>query len=276
METVEIKKILTHDGFFHADEVFAVAWLRYNWHFFDVPLIRTRDKGIIEAALSDPNICVIDVGSTYDVKMLNFDHHQSPDLDASNMLVCREFIGYRHDVEECAEVIKNIMQGVSDWDTNKNDIVNRFSNEYPGIQNISQMIAAFNIDPRNPEIQDEVFGKAVDFAIIIIMNAFENAKRAIEARKNYANHSLTKDGIPIWEEFCGTWKDTNEFKYSIQPNPQGWALLAANSTENPLPTADAIKEVAPNLIFAHIGRFIAVFKTKEEAIAVAEAMLLNL
>ncbi len=90
------------------------------------------------------------------------------------------------------------------------------------------------------------------------------------------SHSLTNNGIPIWEQYCPTWKEVGLFKYSIHPHPQGWCLLAANPTIYPLPTAEAIKEIAPNLFLAYTDGSAAIFYTKEEAIAVAEALLLNL
>lgn len=271
----EIKKVVTHDGLFHADEVFAVAWLRHAFKIsHHTPIIRTRDKAVLQEALADPHTIVIDVGGVYDPSMNNFDHHQDGSLPSSNILVAQHFDMQGRETQEASdEVMKSIMQGVSDWDTNRGDIVNRLGIDFPGIKTISHLVSSFNNDPRDAEIQDEFFTMAVGFALIIMNNAFADANSKILARKLYNDHNLTCNGIPVWKEFCATWKEGGQFMFAIQPNPQGWALLSANSTTHPLPTAEEIKAVAPGLIFLHAGRFIAVFATLEEAVAVAEGLL---
>jgi len=64
------KIIITHNGKFHADDVFAVATV--NLIFSEkLRLIRTRDESLI----SKGDI-VIDVGGVYNSKRNRFDHHQ--------------------------------------------------------------------------------------------------------------------------------------------------------------------------------------------------------
>ena len=66
-----MKKIFTHNGVFHADEVMACALLRnFPMEYGDV--VRTRDL----SRVSDGNDYVIDVGMVYDENGLKFDHHQ--------------------------------------------------------------------------------------------------------------------------------------------------------------------------------------------------------
>lgn len=67
-----LKTIVTHDGTFHADDVFAVATLAMTREFHGVPVIRTRDKTEIANAT-----VVVDVGFSYDAMRRRFDHHQS-------------------------------------------------------------------------------------------------------------------------------------------------------------------------------------------------------
>jgi len=66
-------KLITHNGSFHADDLFACATLmllmkkrkqRYE-------IIRTRDKGLVEGG-----DIVFDVGGIYDPEQNRFDHHQ--------------------------------------------------------------------------------------------------------------------------------------------------------------------------------------------------------
>lgn len=65
----------THDGIFHADEVFACAalelWLqRYDLNH-EVFVIRTRKQELLGSCHA-----VVDVGGLYDPQALRFDHHQ--------------------------------------------------------------------------------------------------------------------------------------------------------------------------------------------------------
>ena len=71
-----IKKIITHDGQFHADEVFAVALLLRVFGL--VPVVRTRV--VTKEDLDDPEIWVLDQYGQYDRLKHNFDHHQDKEL----------------------------------------------------------------------------------------------------------------------------------------------------------------------------------------------------
>lgn len=83
-------KIITHNGVFHADEVFAVAILE-RFIGGNTEIIRTRDKSIIEVAKNNVNDFVIDVGEAYNADSNNFDHHQNSDLPSSAGLIFDRF-----------------------------------------------------------------------------------------------------------------------------------------------------------------------------------------
>lgn len=65
-----VPRVVTHNGPFHVDDVFAVATLDL---YFDggYELVRTRDARTIKSA-----DYVLDVGKVYDVGKKRFDHHQ--------------------------------------------------------------------------------------------------------------------------------------------------------------------------------------------------------
>ena len=63
------KTIVTHNGNFHADDVFSIAALKSI--FPDFNLVRTRDLAVIAQA-----DIVIDVGGEYNPDTGRFDHHQ--------------------------------------------------------------------------------------------------------------------------------------------------------------------------------------------------------
>ena len=59
----------THDGRFHADEIFALAVL--NLSYPDLEILRSRDENIYKNA-----DIIVDVGPIYDPDNHIFDHHQ--------------------------------------------------------------------------------------------------------------------------------------------------------------------------------------------------------
>ena len=59
----------THDGRFHADEIFALAVLKLI--FPDLEIVRSRDEKVYKNA-----DIIVDVGHVYDAENLIFDHHQ--------------------------------------------------------------------------------------------------------------------------------------------------------------------------------------------------------
>ena len=69
-------KIITHSGSFHSDELFAIGLIKL---YFDseLEIIRTRDRAILDEAIKNPDVWVIDVGGVYDPEYRNFDHHQA-------------------------------------------------------------------------------------------------------------------------------------------------------------------------------------------------------
>src|SRR5210317_735779 len=62
-------KASTHDGRFHADEIFALAVL--NLFYPDLEIIRSRDENV-----NKNSDIIVDVGHVYDPDNLIFDHHQ--------------------------------------------------------------------------------------------------------------------------------------------------------------------------------------------------------
>jgi uncharacterized UPF0160 family protein len=112
--------IATHDGSFHADEVFAIAALGLLGE--PIEIIRTRDRDVLAGA--DVRV---DVGFRYNPSTGDFDHHQR-DFDgvrdndvryASFGLIWREY-GVRvcdGDQEVADAVDASLVQGVDANDT---------------------------------------------------------------------------------------------------------------------------------------------------------------
>jgi len=64
-------KIITHNGQFHTDDIFAVATL-FLILGDEAEVVRTRDENLIKSG-----DYVVDVGNVYDPKINRFDHHQT-------------------------------------------------------------------------------------------------------------------------------------------------------------------------------------------------------
>lgn len=67
-----MRRLITHDGAFHADEVLATALLSSLFPGSEV--IRTRDPELIRPP--SPDTIIYDVGGAYDPDLNLFDHHQ--------------------------------------------------------------------------------------------------------------------------------------------------------------------------------------------------------
>ncbi|XP_018534481.1 UPF0160 protein MYG1, mitochondrial isoform X2 [Lates calcarifer] len=70
-ENMTVKKIGTHNGTFHCDEVLACFFLRQLPDYKDAEIIRSRDP----AQLAQCDV-VVDVGGEFDPKRHRYDHHQ--------------------------------------------------------------------------------------------------------------------------------------------------------------------------------------------------------
>jgi uncharacterized UPF0160 family protein len=67
-----MQKVITHNGSFHADDLFAVATLQLHFGVENIEVVRTREESVI--ASGD---IVVDVGGVYDPATQRFDHHQN-------------------------------------------------------------------------------------------------------------------------------------------------------------------------------------------------------
>lgn len=86
VEENRIEKIITHDGTFHADEVFAESVLKdlfpesmelkEGGKIDFVKYLRTRDEKLIAKALKSKSVMIIDRGGQDDIENFIIDHHQ--------------------------------------------------------------------------------------------------------------------------------------------------------------------------------------------------------
>ena len=286
-------KIITHNGSFHSDDVFAVATLQMHLGIENTEVIRTRDAEIINTG-----DWVLDVGGEYNRETRRFDHHQvgapvrESGLPYSSFGLLWREIGV--DITESEEIAKILDQKlVQPVDAGDNGVQLYKLNE----RNIApfelyQIIDSFHPDQGGHETTDEAFIEAVEFATKLLQRliAQEKAKETLraEAEQVYQQHPIGTKVIvadhPISVSYFSRYPEvevvvkprtsepdsdwiakvvpTNEHTFENRALfPREWAGMR----DNELATVSEID----GAIFCHTARFIFIAKTKESAIRAA-------
>ena len=227
-------KASTHDGRFHADEIFALAVL--NLFYPDLEIIRSRDENVYK------NIdIIVDVGYVYDPDNLIFDHHQrsfslkreSGILYASFGLVWKQYGELLCGSSETSEYIDSVIVQSIDADDNGIDIYETKIDE-TGFHTLSDIIESFV--PRYVDDDDNVqkgFDRALNFATFYMKRQIKLAKELFEvALPNIRNAiKVAKDPrILIFKKFDKTWlnsisRESEEALFVIFPaHRKTWAI----------------------------------------------------
>jgi uncharacterized UPF0160 family protein len=84
---INFKRIITHSGTHHADEILAIATI---FEFVGELPVERKNKAEKED-LECPETLVLDIGGHLEPGKGNFDHHQDSSIPATNMLVLNHF-----------------------------------------------------------------------------------------------------------------------------------------------------------------------------------------
>jgi uncharacterized UPF0160 family protein len=288
------KTIATHNGSFHADDVFAVATLLFIYPGSTV--IRTRDMEKIRSA-----DIAVDVGTEYDPTQCRFDHHQEGGAGlrhntipyASFGLIWKEFgVRLSGDPEVAQMIEQKLVMPVDALDNG----VAVSTSVFEGVRtySVSDFFCSF-IEQTHPseEYLDEAFFKVVEVAQGVIQREIKHAqgevRDATEVRKIF-NATEDKRLIVLDKEM--SWSRVlvpePEVLYVVYPRYGArWGLEAVRKnftgfdTKQPLPEAWAGKTDAelaavtgvPDALFCHNKLFLAVAQTKEGALALAQIAL---
>jgi uncharacterized UPF0160 family protein len=298
------KKLVTHNGAFHADDVFACATisliLQKKDEIFEI--IRTRDEKIIKEG-----DYVFDVGGIYDPEINRYDHHQRGGAGerenkipfSSLGLVWKKFGKELCGSEEIANrVDKRLIQQIDANDNGLDISIPTIPDVIPyGIYDV-----IFTFHPNYKEINsnfNEAFLKAVNFARELLLKEIEEAKdqahiheylvKKIEEKRKNPELIVLDEYFPrekIWFEFVNypdilflvgprnnkkdEWKlislpknaGSFEFRKSL---PESWAGLKNEELQKNTGVSDAI--------FVHRALFLAITKSKEGALKLAELAL---
>jgi uncharacterized UPF0160 family protein len=279
--------IATHDGSFHADEVFAIAALMLLGQPIEV--LRTRDRDTL--ARADLRI---DVGFRHDPATGDFDHHQR-EFDAvrpngiryaSFGLIWQAF-GVRvcdGDAEVADAVDASLVGGVDANDTGQQLTESLVEGVYP--LTVNGVVGAFNgrwDEALTPEQERLRFDEAVDVARGIL------AREVLSAASGRRSARIVQEAIAAVTDprlielpVNAPWKQVlvpaaPDALYIIYPKRQGFGLEAVprelGSFENrrDLPEAWAGREGAdlvavtgvPDALFCHVKRFLVVASSHE-------------
>lgn len=295
---VSEKKLITHDGSFHADDIFACAtlsiFLEKKGECFKI--IRTRDPKIIEEG-----DYVFDVGGIYNPKINRFDHHQKDFKEkrsngimySSFGLIWKKFGLNLATSKKVAQLIETRLVVPIDAFDNGLDLVenkNKFSPYF---------IQHFFLSMRPTWTEKEVdnnamFLRSVNFAKEILDREIIQARDAVLAEEKVVSlYKNTKDkkviildenypyeyvlnNFPeplfvIYQRISdGFWgaksvrKDLKSFK-NRKDFPKSWAGLKDQELQKKTGVSDAV--------FCHRGLFLVVAKSKEGAIKLAKLAL---
>jgi uncharacterized UPF0160 family protein len=290
------KKLITHNGSFHADDIFAAATLSLflEKRGEEYEIIRTRDEEIINSG-----DYVFDVGGVYDPEKNRFDHHQAGGAGkrengieyASIGLVWKKFGEDLCGNAVSAEIVdKKLICPIDAGDNGISTFDKKFDFSPYLIQHIfSAMQPNWKEETNNI---DEVFLSCVDLAREILKREIIQArdyvlaeesvaniynkskdKRILVLDKNYPEETLQKFsevlfviypridecfGVRAVKDGSGTYKNRKNF-------PASWAGLRDEELQNITGVSDAI--------FCHRALFLTVVKSKEGGIKLAETAI---
>ncbi len=288
------KKLITHDGAFHADDIFATAALsmmleKENTAF---EIIRSRDPKVIKTG-----DYVYDVGGIYDESKNLFDHHQIGgagkslrNIEYSSLgLVWKKFGEKIAGSKRAAEIIEKRLCAPIDAADNGFDLTeNKYDVAPYYIQNIFfSMMPTWKEDSTK---LDEVFLECVQMAKIILTREIVQARDMLEAEedvissynssgdkrivvldKNYPFEYIVSNFpeplFVVYPRKTGGWgvkairADIKTFK-NRKNLPKLWAGLSDEEFVNVSGVGDAL--------FCHRALFLAGAKSKEGAVKLAQ------
>lgn len=278
----------THDGSFHADEVTACALLLL-FNLIDIDkIVRTRDPELLAQCAY-----VCDVGGIYDPKTKRFDHHQvsyQGNLSSAGMvlLYLKETRKIEPDTYDFFN--KSLIIGVDAHDTGH-------VMAPVGVCTFSHVIANF-VPPMYdapPEMQTRAFFDALDFVYGHLKRLLERYQYILacrteveESMRKNLPYLLFERAIPWLESFFDLGGESHPALFVIMPSGNVWKLRAIPPTlDERMQTRKALPADWAGLrdgdlarvsgiagaVFCHKGRFISIWKTKEDALKALEKAL---
>lgn len=297
------KIVVTHNGGFHPDDVFAVATLSLLLNG-RIKVVRTRNKEKISRA-----DYVVDVGAVYDNEKNRFDHHQQGGAGArmngvpyaSFGLVWKHFGEKITKSKEIAEIIdRDLVQYIDAMDNGVGELKPIMGTVIPFT--IGMMIMDMNpVGNINQSKSNEAFERSKLIAERVLKNKINIIREELSTRiiiQKIYDSTLDKRLILLESKY--PWSDVlkkyPEPLFVVGPrevNEEGrldWEVVCVRDNPNSfinrrdLPESWAgkrDKELSdvtgvPDAVFCHNKRFMAVARSKEGALKLAELALKNI
>ncbi len=302
------KTIITHNGSFHADDVFACATLILYFERTKTPyrIKRTRDE--LDISSSSTDFIIVDVGAVYDEEKNRFDHHQPGGAGrrdngipyASFGLVWKKYgpLLCNNNTELVLDIDRRMVQPIDAIDNGMSisesvecglfeygihGIVNAYQNTWKEVSENKKQYDSFIelVSFFKGVLAREIERSAHTFEIVdVVKNIYEEStrKNILEIPYHVPTAALVRA--------LDTAKDV---LFVVCRSNENWRVLAlrkeACSFQNrkPLPLSWAGKKGVelqtvtgvPDALFCHNARFLAVAGSKEGAWKLAELALRN-
>ncbi len=290
-----MKVVATHDGPFHADDVFSIA--AFEILFGDISVIRTRDMEKIKTA-----DIAVDVGRIYDPEACRFDHHQEIMYRENKIPYAGFGLMWKHYGTQIAggeEEAKYIEQKlVLPIDAGDNGV----AISKPLFEGVSQY-AVYNIvssfEPTHLEgsyDMDAAFFEAVKMAKLVLSREIAGARALVDTKrkvKEVYENAENKALLVFEDHFSGLSGVVQEYKdvvFIVSPYNKAensWSLRAIKKGDG---TFENRKDLPENWAgkegeefqkltgvsgakFCHLKRFAAFTTDKESALALAKIAL---
>ena len=290
-------KLVTHDGSFHVDDVFACATLSLvlenkRKQFL---ITRTRDEEIIKNANY-----VFDVGGLYNPELNRFDHHQVGGAGkrengitySSFGLVWKKFGTELTGLQEISDFIEKKLVMAVDANDNGIDLYkNNFSDVSP--YTLQDVISTFSPTALEDMEKDNQFLKALAWAKEILKREIKKASDQIEITKiirSFYEKAKDKRLIVIDKpkvsryEIWDALQDFSEPLFVVYGDKDDWSIVAmrrektgfGNRKDFPKSWAGLraveLRSIAgvEDAVFCHNNLFLAVAESKEGAIKLAQ------
>ncbi|MDP1625269.1 MAG: MYG1 family protein [bacterium] len=286
--------VVTHDNHFHPDDVCAVAVLhiilkgKYR-------LVRTRDPKIIEKA-----DYVVDVGDIHDPLRQRFDHHQKGGAGArengipyaSFGLVWKEYGEDLTGSKDAADDIDKSVVAFADAMDNGVDLAKGSTSPVP-VYSFSDFLFSWNPVWNEEQDFDRGFRVALSYAVAMLEGEILKVQAQVMGKKITEEiYQKTEDKRIIVLDGPYPWRSVlishPEPRFVIRPTETGvWNVKAVPVSKTSFETrisfpaewaglrGEELETVSgvPGATFCHNGRFVAVTKTKEGALALAKKAL---
>lgn len=288
MEDLKLSRsVAVHSGSFHADEVMACALLAFCGLVDADKIVRTREK---EKIFHCEYVC--DVGGEYNPAKKHFDHHQKEyeGILSSAGMVLQYIIDQKHiDPHFGAYLDQSLISGI--------DAIDNGNLKVPkGLTTFSSVIG--NYMPvqytASPDEIDAGFHAAFDFSLQHLKRLQEkytyarNHRETIQhAMQQYEDCIIFEEAFPWMDTFFELDGQMHPAKFIIMPTDEHWKLRGIPPSlgekmkvrvKMPKKWAglmdDDLAQVSKieGAVFCHKGRFISIWRTKEDALKAFHAI----